>query len=91
MERKRRHGAELQAAFDETKRAFEAVPPHLCMKCQQPKELVVIETILGDLQKQKETGELELQGAITLRICRDCYAALLALHELHGTPYRLVF
>lgn len=86
----RRRDEELQRAFDQAMAEMRQVPAHLCMRCQRQKPLRSIDAVFGDLQTEKETGQLQVQGISKIRLCDDCFALLEAMHASTGTPMRLL-
>lgn len=84
----RLRGRALQEAFERTKAEALAVPAHLCMMCQRPGELHKMTAVFGDVATEMETGHLEINGEVELRICRSCYALIEASHRASGLPIR---
>lgn len=85
----RRKGKQLQDDFDRFQRDMEAVPANQCMFCRRSNvKLHVTDAAFGDLQSEKETGELVMNGRFKLRWCGDCYKKADAYSRAKGVPIR---
>lgn len=84
MKRERYKGEELQRRFDAAYALYQMAPPGCCMRCWTTQDVKEADIAVGDMELERQTGRLELNGIVKMRLCQRCWSLLFDMHRESG-------